>query len=92
MAALHAFAYGVPVITHDRPADHAPEFENLEHGVNSLAFSREDDLGDAMVKICNSPTLARSLGHRAYEHYATKRSLSNMLASIQGAIEGPGDA
>jgi glycosyltransferase involved in cell wall biosynthesis len=41
---MHAFGYGLPVITHDNMAFHMPEIAAFEDGVNGAVF-RENDTG-----------------------------------------------
>lgn len=40
---LHAFGYGLPVVTHDNAQTHGPEFAAMTNGVHGLLY-REDDL------------------------------------------------
>ena len=47
LSILHAFAYGLPVITHDNPSKHEPEFFALEPGFNGFTFRYGDYLSMA---------------------------------------------
>jgi glycosyltransferase involved in cell wall biosynthesis len=42
LSLIHAFAYGLPVVTHDNPAKHGPEFVALKSGVNGLTYRYGD--------------------------------------------------
>jgi glycosyltransferase involved in cell wall biosynthesis len=67
LAVNHAFAHGVPVITRSGPL-HAPEFEYLEHGHNSIVS--EGDLGafaDAIAELVDSPERRAVLARGALE-------------------------
>jgi len=41
----HAFAYGLPVITHNNPLQQGPEFSYLREGINGCTFRRSDSHG-----------------------------------------------
>lgn len=89
LAALHSFAYGVPVVTRRRQyPDQGAESENLQAGVNSLLQASYADLGDALCAICNDTRLRACLGANAYRHYSTARTLNSMLDGFCRAIEG----
>lgn len=89
LGALHSFAYGVPVITRGWPyPNHGAEIENLQVGLNSLLYDRDDELGDVLRTICNTPGLYGRLGANAYRHYTTITTLDSMLDGFRRAIEG----
>lgn len=89
LAALHSFAYGVPVVTRRRHyPDQGAESENLQAGVNSLLQASYAELGDALCAICNDTRLRTCLGANAYRHYSTARTLDSMLDGFRRAIEG----
>jgi glycosyltransferase involved in cell wall biosynthesis len=50
LSILHAFGYGVPVVTSDDIASHNPEIESLRAGQNGLLY-RDGDAGDFAAKI-----------------------------------------
>ena len=41
LSLMHAFGYGLPVITHNNEADQMPEFAALEDGVNGFLFEQD---------------------------------------------------
>ena len=43
LTAIHAMAYGIPVITHDDLSAHAPESEVIEPGSNGDLYDSTDD-------------------------------------------------
>jgi len=47
LSLLHAFGYGLPVVTHDAGGQHMPEFAALTNGTNGRVYPREDT--DAMT-------------------------------------------
>ena len=88
LGVLHSFAYGVPVITHNRSNIHAPEFMDLKHGHNAILYESNEELKEMMIEICNSPQLATTLGENAYQFYSSERTLDIMLNRFKEAIEG----
>jgi glycosyltransferase involved in cell wall biosynthesis len=50
LSILHAFGYGVPVVTSDDIASHNPEIESLRPGENGLLY-RDGDTNDFAAKI-----------------------------------------
>jgi glycosyltransferase involved in cell wall biosynthesis len=50
LSILHAFGYGLPVVTSDNIAWHNPEIESLKPGENGLLY-RDGDVNDFAVKI-----------------------------------------
>lgn len=83
---LHSFAYGVPVVT-PRDEAHAPEFQNLEDGINGLICDKQD-FAEALVQACTPPDRTAMLGRNAYAFYSNKRTLDMMLYGFRKAIEG----
>jgi glycosyltransferase involved in cell wall biosynthesis len=53
LSLLHAFGYGLPVITHDNSEEHMPEFAVLEPGLNGEVF-RYADLQSMIATIAKS--------------------------------------
>jgi len=86
LSVLHSFAYGVPVVT-AHSGRHGPEFDDLEHGKNSLLYSTYNEFKKTLVNLCNDRSLAIRLGKNAYEHYAENRTLENMVEGFVEAIE-----
>lgn len=94
LGVLHAFAYGVPVITSTPRLTsraghrHGPEYQNLQHRRNSLIASTPAELRQYMAEIVTDCALRRALGADAYAHYSTRRTMHGMVAGFQSAIEG----
>lgn len=57
LTAIHAMVYGTPVVTHDRPDLHGPEFEAIVPGVNGQFFHMGDaeDLARAIEEWLQRP-------------------------------------
>ena len=89
LSVLHAFAYGVPVVTIDDGANyHGPEFHNLVDGENGLVLRDAAALPDALQMLAGDPAMARRLGARAYAHYRDNRTIERMVQGFVAAIEG----
>lgn len=50
LMAIHAFSYGLPIITHDNFKSHGPEYEIISEDINGLFF-KNDDVNDLTEKI-----------------------------------------
>jgi Glycosyl transferases group 1 len=50
LSIMHAFAYGTPVLLHDRVEEHFPEWEAVTEGVTGFYY-RYGDMGHLAVKI-----------------------------------------
>ncbi len=85
LGVLHAFAYGVPVVTL-RGGRHGPEFTNLEHMGNAIICADESGIGDALGQLASDRGLASVLGTSAYRHYAESRQMSHMLSAFRRAL------
>ncbi len=48
---MHAFGYGLPVVTHDEAEQHMPEFCAFEEGVTGVTF-RCGDVDDLVFRVC----------------------------------------
>lgn len=60
---LHAFGYGLPVVTHDNSKNQMPEFAALRNGKNGLLFveNQVDSLVEAMSRLLGDAPLRQSL-------------------------------
>lgn len=88
LSILHAFGYGVPVVTHADPSAQMPEFAALRPGVNGETFPRGDAPGLARVveEICATPERRTLLGKGARETVATGWNIDDMVARFAAAI------
>jgi glycosyltransferase involved in cell wall biosynthesis len=87
LGVLHAFAYGVPVVTM-RVGRHGPEFTNLEHMRNSIICSDEATIGAALSRLASDLEFAKRLGSEAYRHYVDSRQMTQMVAAFRCALLG----
>ncbi len=93
LSLLHAFAYGLPVVTHDNLRNQNPEIAALEPGMNGLIFKENDvaDFSRALGRILGDPDLqsamserARITVHRDYTMAAMVRNFENAVFAMSG--------
>lgn len=86
---LHAFSYGLPVVTHGDANRQMPEFEVMENGKTGLTF-KENDISDMSNKIDYLLTHEKAcagMGQYAQSVAFNKYSMANMVANFAEAIE-----
>jgi len=88
LSILHAFGYGVPVVTHSDPNAQMPEFAALRPGVNGEVFPRGDApaLARVLQEICETPERRARLAMGARETVATGWNIDDMVARFAAAI------
>lgn len=87
---LHAFSYGVPVITNDAPALHGPEIEALRAGVNGDCFKLgdSDDLALTIDRLLSDEPRRAAMSKAALETVTAESgySIDGMVAGFLRAI------
>lgn len=88
LSILHAFNYGLPVITHGNVAHQMPEFEAMRDGENGLCFEEGDaaDLADKILSVIDDERKLAVLSKNAQET-ATHYTMDQMVANFAEAIE-----
>lgn len=88
LSLLHAFAYGLPVVTHDNARNQNPEFAALEPGCNGLLFKENDvtALAAALGKILADPAYRQALKSRAYETAHRDYTMAAMVRNFEDAV------
>jgi len=88
LSLLHAFGYGVPVITSADANMHNPEFEALRPNVNGLVYSHGDvdRLADAIALTCQDATLRKTMGTNATRTATQEFTLKAMVDGMEAAI------
>ncbi|MHC4989915.1 MAG: glycosyltransferase [Planctomycetota bacterium] len=86
LSLIHAFAYGLPVVTTDRVA--GPEIEALEDGVNGLLYEHGDagSLATAIGRIIDDPVLAETMSAAARRTVHERFTVENMVDGMEAAI------
>jgi glycosyltransferase involved in cell wall biosynthesis len=79
---LHAFGYGLPVVTHDDRQQQMPEIAALKDGHNGLLFRSGDvrSLAENLTKLMRTPQLRTTLSEAAL-HTARKEFNTEVMAN-----------
>lgn len=88
LSILHAFGYGLPVVTSDRFPSQNPEIEALRPGENGLTFHDVDarSLAAALRLILTNAELRARLSHAALHTAAEQFSLDRMVGAIERSV------
>lgn len=88
LSALHAFGYGLPVITGDNLASHGPEAEAVVDGKTGLTFRHNDadDLAAEILKLRSDSELKSILSRATHESALNRYTIDQMVAGISQAI------
>ena len=89
LSILHAFSYGLPVVTHANAANQMPEFEAMEDGKTGLVFKENDisDMVDKIVYLLDNKDKLAGMGQYAQELAFERYSMDNMINNYCAAIE-----
>ena len=86
LGVLHAFGYGVPVVT-ALTAGHGPEREWVRDGETGLLTDGSiDGLADEMLKLSANRELAAQLGRNAYMSYCNDVAPDKMVQGFHEAV------
>ena len=88
LSLLHAFGYGLPVITTDRNDLQNPEIEALEDGRNGLTYEhgRPEALAQSVERLILDRDLRARLASEAYVTAAERFNLRTMVDGMEQAI------
>lgn len=88
LSLLHAFAYGLPVITHRDALLHGPEFAALTDGVNGLTFQpgNPHNLAEKIEKLCRDMSLLQSMRDNALRRIENEFSMEHMVETFEKAV------
>lgn len=88
LSILHAFGYGLPVVTGDHIASHNPEIEALRPNENGLLVPDGDSaaFADAWMRLMSDHTLRKRMEHRALETVSNQYTLENMVVGFTEAV------
>jgi glycosyltransferase involved in cell wall biosynthesis len=81
---LHAFAYGLPVITHNDAKKHGPEFVAFSDGETGYAFARGsvDELGLGLEKIIGNQAIRERMAKHCAELLRTRFTTEKMAQNF----------
>lgn len=88
LSLLHAFAYGLPVVTHADALNHGPEFAALVDGVNGLTFdpSNPRSLAEKILTLCSDSVLLQSMRNNALHRIKNDFSMEHMVETFENAM------
>jgi glycosyltransferase involved in cell wall biosynthesis len=91
LSLLHAFSYGLPVVTSQAAERHNPEFDVLVPNVNGLTYTDGEvsDFARQIVRVLRDPTLRARLSAGALAAVSAPhgRTLGAMVHGMRAAIE-----
>jgi glycosyltransferase involved in cell wall biosynthesis len=89
LSLLHAFGYGLPVITSDCRANHNPEIDALVDGENGLLYRDKDieDMGRQWLRIFSDDVLWARLSANALRQVSDVFNMGSMIEGFREAIE-----
>lgn len=89
LSLLHAFAYGLPVVTHGDPAFHGPEFLALRSGWSGLVFRRGDahDLAAKLQLLLEDTPMRLEIHQNALKTVRENYSLEAMIDRFVRAVQ-----
>lgn len=91
LSLMHAFGYGLPVITSDNLASHNPEIEALVAGENGLLYEdgNVEDMARKILTVFRIPNLRASMAEKAlrqvHEVYTVERMVDGFLEILDFA-------
>jgi len=88
LSLLHAFAYGLPVVTHDNMRSQNPEIAALVPGENGLLFKQNDiqDFSNSVATILADPMLQKRMGKNAYRTAHEDFTMAAMVRNFEDAV------
>ncbi len=88
LSVLHAFGYGLPVVTNEDMWAHPPEPQAMRHGENGLLVDLEDpgSLANAIARLLDDEALARRMGEAGRQLVLKQYTLANMVDGYEAAI------
>ena len=93
LSILHAFGYGLPVVTSDHLESQNPEIEALRDGENGLLYRDNDSasLGDTLARLIEDHGLRQCLSEEACRTATQRFTLGNMVDGMEAAIRRAAD-
>jgi len=87
LSILHAFGYGLPIVTNDRMESQNPEIEAIQNGRNGLLYAHGDvsALVNALARILRDRDLAHQMSDEALKTATQRFTLQNMVDGFEAA-------
>lgn len=88
LSLLHAFGYGLPVVTGDEIASHNPEIAALRNGENGAVFAHGDStaLAETLRRFFTDTSYKQQLSEQALQTATKEFTLTNMVDGFETAI------
>ena len=88
LSLLHAFGYGLPVVTADRVEAQNPEIAALEHGKNGLTYAHgdADALAAALRQLLDQAPLRQEMSGRAEQTVREDFTIERMVDGMEAAV------
>ena len=88
LSLLHAFGYGLPVVTCDRVEAHNPEIEALRHNENGLlyAYGDAEALAAALRRLLVEVPLRQSMSQKAEATVREQFTVEQMVDGMEAAV------
>jgi glycosyltransferase involved in cell wall biosynthesis len=88
LSLLHAFGYGLPVITHSNPKAHGPEFVAMQDGVTGSCFDAGDSkaLTFAIENLLRNPQKTLAMGREARRRVRETYNVKVMSERFQAIV------
>lgn len=89
LSVLHAFGYGLPVVTGDRENKSPPEWQAVKPDVNGLHFTHGDaaSLTETLSEVLADAPLRQRLGEAARRTALEEYSMDRMVHGLREAID-----
>jgi glycosyltransferase involved in cell wall biosynthesis len=86
---LHAFSYGLPVVTHGCKDHQMPEYEAMEDGKTGVVFVEDDadDLARKLEYAINNKKAFAQMGQYASRKALSEYTMNSMVSNFKAAIE-----
>lgn len=88
LSVLHAFGYGLPVVTNEDMWAHPPEAQSIAHEENGLLvdLGEPGSLADAIARLVDGEALARRLGESGRQTVLERYTVAGMVDGHEAAI------
>ncbi len=89
LSIIHAFGYGLPVITHSNDWHQMPEFSILREGQNGMTFTEGSSraLADTAMRLLEAPEMRDHMSRCARETVEQRYTMDNMVEKFDAAIQ-----
>lgn len=93
LSILHAFGYGLPVVTSDLREAQNPEIVALHEGVNGLTYRHNDPqaLADTLIQILGNSKYRNEMAQQAHYTVMKQFSIPRMVDGMEAAIRCAAD-